>query len=306
MLCCWPTLLQAAPGTNASRSAERAKPSGKNRANSSEAKSKKRSQGSDATNSQPSPASDANINHGATASDANRSSSKPGSEAGMSKQQLVLLPLGNLGLREDLVQSLQKLLHQTLQTIPNLQVIPAVELDILLEDPNFLSQGECDGSLLCAKRSGKALGAQQAVYGALAGFGQSFALNLRLLDVVSGKELRKIKKNLSGSQDVLIPELRLAAYELIAPQYILGSIVVQCPIQGAEIHLDNQLVGLSPLPEPIKGIEVGNHQLLIRRLGFQDIKTSIKIRPFETTFYKLTVDPNSNAPGQAADLPATP
>ena len=56
-----------------------------------------------------------------------------------------------------------------------------------------------------------------------------------------------IEVPLKGKSDELIEAVRVAAYRLLAPEQLLGSIVVLTDHPGSRIRIDGNIVGVSPL-----------------------------------------------------------
>lgn len=59
-----------------------------------------------------------------------------------------------------------------------------------------------------------------------------------------------------------------------------GTLVINCPIEGAEVLVDEESVGFTPL-EPVE-LEPGSHTLRVRRGGYTEFASVIEIRAGET------------------------
>jgi hypothetical protein len=107
------------------------------------------------------------------------------------------------------------------------------------------------------------------------------------MDVRSGAELKREQSTISGNRNLLIPELRLAAYRLVAPNRIRGSLLIEVDVDGADVEIDGEHVGKTPLEGPLEGLKPGAHTVVVRRDGYSEFKKEITIEPFETPKLKL-------------------
>src|SRR5690606_12516946 len=102
------------------------------------------------------------------------------------------------------------------------------------------------------------------VFGSLGALGDAFSLNLRAIDVATGNEIARQRTNLSGTRHLLIPEMRLAAYRLIAPDRIRGSLLIEIDVEGVEVEIDGAHVGTTPLNDPVS-LAPGAHVVVLKR-----------------------------------------
>src|SRR5207245_11458827 len=91
-------------------------------------------------------------------------------------------------------------------------------------------------------------GARQLIMGTTSQLGDSFMIDLKLIEARTGQELRRVTHPVSGAQDALIEMVREAAVQLLAPQRFAGALRVNAPgAEGAQLVVGGKLAGpLSP------------------------------------------------------------
>jgi hypothetical protein len=137
----------------------------------------------------------------------------------------------------------------------------------------------CTAETECLIALGKKLGVKQVVSGNVGELGDSYILNLKLVDVTTGTEVRKISEPLRGSSpDELIEATRVAAYRLLKPEALKGSVTILSDVAGASVFLDGQPRGKTPLAKPIAGLPIGPHQLRLTAAGYTDFISDVEVR----------------------------
>lgn len=137
----------------------------------------------------------------------------------------------------------------------------------------------CDGDNKCLAAIGKALDVDFVVAGSVGSLGDSFVLNIKAISSKSGEELRRIESDpLRGQPDELIDAIRVAAYRLLAPKELVGSIFVLADRAGATVELDAKVIGKTPLEKPIDGLSLGAHTLKVSAGEFGEFSDTVQIR----------------------------
>jgi hypothetical protein len=193
----------------------------------------------------------------------------------------------------EISKNLEQYLRNSLATIEGMQVVSPIDTQMALQDPKNRAVALCTAGPECAIKVGKLVAADIVVIGSISGLGDAFSLNLRALEVARAKELARYQATVSG-RDKLIPEVRLAAYRLVAPERIKGWLVVDIQTAGVAIEIDGAPVGTTPLAAPISNLSPGRHVAVIKWPGYQPLKQELVIRPFEPT--KLTFAIDKTAP----------
>ena len=105
----------------------------------------------------------------------------------------------------------------------------------------------CAGDDKCLTAVGKRLGVDYVVTGTVGSLGDNYVLNIKAVDVATGKSQRIQSPPLKGTPDELIEGVRVAAYSLLAPDQLHGALQIQSDPIGAAVTLDGKLVGKTPL-----------------------------------------------------------
>lgn len=71
-----------------------------------------------------------------------------------------------------------------------------------------------------------------------------------------------------------------------------GSLSIRVDLEGAEIHLDDNLVGTSPLPDDLT-LEPGRHMLVVQREGHLPSRSEVGIEPGLRTAAYVTLQPET-------------
>jgi hypothetical protein len=205
--------------------------------------------------------------------------------------RVAILELSGLGIT-DIPRNLEQYLRNSIATLEGFVVVSATDVQMALQDPRNRAVARCGGGVECASKTGKLVGADVVVIGSLTGLGDAFSLNLKAVDVARAKELSRYLASVSG-RDKLIPETRLAAYSLVAPDRIRGWLLVDVDVAGVEIFVDGATAGTTPLAKPIEGLTPGPHTVEVRHPGYKPLSQQVEIRPFEPT--RLTISLESVA-----------
>lgn len=197
------------------------------------------------------------------------------------KAQVALVRVEPLGLEPELVVRLEALFRAELERLEGAALPSRKEVDKVLSGDASLRG--CTGEPACLAAIGKKLGVKTVVYGTVAGLGDSYVVNLKLVDVATASEIRRVEEPLSGAPDELIEAVRVAAYRLYAPDRLKGSVAILADVPGAEVFLDGKKVGKTPLPAPVANLDVGKHNLRIVAKGYTDFIGEIDVRFQKTT-----------------------
>ena len=189
--------------------------------------------------------------------------------------KLAVFRIDPLGVDTQIVSRLEGLFRLELSRLADASMPGPGEIDrALRHDPSLQN---CTGEVGCLVRLGKLLGVEQVISGNVGGLADSFVVNLKLVDVASGKEIRRIQEPISGRPDELIEAVRVAAYGLVAPERLRGALAVLADQPGAQVFLDGEMVGKTPLPA-VHGLRVGSHVLRVSKDGYADVIETVRVR----------------------------
>jgi hypothetical protein len=141
----------------------------------------------------------------------------------------------------------------------------------------------CTGEPECLAALGAKLGVRQVVTGNVGELGDAYVINLKLVDVGTRTEIRRVSEPLKGNPDELIDTVRVAAYRLFAPERLRGSLAILSDVAGAEVRVDGKPMGRTPLPGPIANLALGPHKVRIVAKGYTDFESEAEVRFQKTT-----------------------
>lgn len=141
----------------------------------------------------------------------------------------------------------------------------------------------CTGDPECLSLLGQKLGVRQVISGNVGELGDSYVINLKLVDVATRSEVRRIEEPLRGSPDELIEAIRVAAYKLMIPEALRGQIAILADVPDGSVFLDERLVGKTPLERPLIDIPIGVHKLKIAAKGYTTFEQAVEVRFQKTT-----------------------
>jgi PEGA domain len=208
-------------------------------------------------------------------------------------QRIAVLGFDPLGMDEQKVARLEALFRMELERLAGGPIPSRREIARALHGSRLAA---CTGETACLAAIGKKLGVGLVVSGNVAALGDSHVVNIKVVDAASGAELRRIASDpLRGDPDQLIDSVRVAAYRLLAPDRLLGSVSLLADIAGAEVVLDGRVVGRTPLARPIENVPLGMHRVQVRAPGYSVFSDDVQVRFQKTTrvVVRLVADPNA-------------
>ncbi len=192
-------------------------------------------------------------------------------------RRIAVVPFEALGMDPEPVSRLETLFRIELDRLAKAPLATRREVQYLLRNAPELAS--CGGADTCLAAIGKQLGVDAVVAGSVAGLGNSFIIDLKLVDVASGEQLRRVATEpLRNRPDALIDSVRVAAYRLLAPQELVGAIAVLTDLPGAQVLLDGETVGVTPLDGPLTRVALGQHNLRVVAAGYAPFQESVAVR----------------------------
>jgi PEGA domain len=207
-------------------------------------------------------------------------------------QKIAVWRFDALGIEAELVARLEALFRSELDRLAVSPLPGRREIDRTITG----ALTECTGEDSCLAAIGKRLGVDVVVAGSVGALGDNFVLNIKVVDVASASQLRRITTEpLRGTPDDLIDTVRVAAYRLLAPDQLHGSISVLSDLVGGEVFVDGKRVGTTPLPGPVAKLALGPHQLRVSAKGYTSFQDTVEVRFQKSTRVevRLIADPNA-------------
>lgn len=187
-----------------------------------------------------------------------------------------------LGIDAELVARLETLFRMELARLSKVPLPSRRDIERAVT----ADQQNCTGEEKCLAAIGKRLGVDIVVTGTVGAMGDSYVLNIKAVEVASARQVERISSDpLRGSPDELIDGVRVAAYRLLAPKQLHGSLQVQTDIVGAEVRLDDKPLGKTPLVAQgvVAKLALGKHKLHIQAPGYDPFDDEITVN-----FQKVT------------------
>jgi len=201
-------------------------------------------------------------------------------------RSLAIYPLQPLGTEQQVVDQLEALLYGEVAKLPGIRLQTRAETALTIQQTAGAAQPCSDDA--CLAKFGVACNVDKLVFGTVASLGQSYVLDLKLIDVRSGLLERRQSTPLSGEQAVLIDGIRAATTQLIAPELYVGAIDIKLAKPGAEVFLDGVSVGQTPLATQDR-VTPGKHALKIVLQGYRDFDRFVEVRLGRTTVVNVAL-----------------
>lgn len=141
-------------------------------------------------------------------------------------------------IRED-VSVISDALANSLQKTGKFRVMERSQMDQILKEQNFQASGACDGSQ-CAIEIGKLVGLDRMVVGSIGLIGNTYSMNLRLVDVGTGEAIRTSTRTMQGSIDRVLTEMVPDAARELA-----GEAVAERPVTPSPRRIPAKVEGSS-------------------------------------------------------------
>ncbi len=207
-------------------------------------------------------------------------------------QKIAVWRIDALGLSPDLVARLESLFRMELDRLATRALPTRREIDKAIAGERELTG--CGGEDRCLAAIGKKLGVDVMITGSVAALGDSYILNIKAIDVGRATQIRRIATDpLRGSPDELIDSIRVAAYRLLAPDQLHGSIHILSDSVGSQVSIDGKVVGKTPLPGPITRLSLGEHQLRVDMTGYYPFEEQVVVRFQKSTRVVVRLAPRA-------------
>jgi hypothetical protein len=191
-------------------------------------------------------------------------------------QKLAVWRFDALGIEPELVARLETLFRMELDRLDKQPMPSRRDIDRAITG----DARDCTGEDRCLAAIGKKLGVDVIVAGTVGQLGDNYVLTIKAVDVAGARALQRIQSDpLRGQPDELIEGVRVAAYRLLAPGQLHGAIQIQTDLIGAEVALDDEPRGKTPLPGNgvIGKLRIGKHELSFTAPGYEPYRTTVEV-----------------------------
>ena len=207
------------------------------------------------------------------------------------KKTIAVLDLKARGLEASVAENITDLVTKEVDRLGLFRTVSMEEIKRMLEHEQQKILTGCDDTS-CLAEIGGALGVELLVAGGVGKLGDTYLLSLKLIDVREAKVLAREERTVSGKVEELVSVSRQAARTLLRPilEQESGTLEVSCSEEGAEVYIDDVMVGTTPLPP--RKVPGGYHALKINKKRFVVYGQDVKIEPQQTTRVAVTLLPS--------------
>ncbi len=128
-------------------------------------------------------------------------------------QQVALMPLAAYGISESDAEFMAERLMIELVRSGDMEVMERQRRDELLREQDFQQSGACE-AVSCLVEAGRILSVSKIVGGSIGQIGQVVSIQIRLIDLETGRVERSVDRDYSGVEDLLTQGLQEVAREL--------------------------------------------------------------------------------------------
>lgn len=194
------------------------------------------------------------------------------------RRAIALFPLIGIDVGEGVLPDITKALMTDLNEISPKTMRGIAPADVLAAHEKFgINVGKCDGAVECLATAARYAGAHMGIETRVASLGGTLSISMRLIDARKKAEVTRVADPLSDDRDTRARETFRLAIQLLNPELYVGSLKLLTKVDGADVYLDDKLVGQTPLPGPLKKLRAGPHILRITKPGYTDINRFVDV-----------------------------
>lgn len=196
-------------------------------------------------------------------------------------------PLESLGMEKTATNRVTKALARQMAQVPEVTLAPLAHVQKFLKSRDGAPYAQCEGDLSCIYKLGSLVGAPLMVTGDLSGLARGYVLFLRLTSPDRQEVLRTVSVVHDGEAAKEAAVLKEAAYRLLAPEKFQGTVTFTIDVPGAQVYLNGQLLGKSPIPA--RQVQAGTHALRVTHPSYHDSLRFIDVAFEESTTIKVSL-----------------
>jgi len=201
------------------------------------------------------------------------------------KTTLAVLDLDAKGLEKTQAEILTNRLRSHVVSLGIYEVVERQKMQEILDEQEFQLSG-CTTDA-CAVEVGQLLGVQKMISGSIGAIGKVYTVELRLLDVETGKIERSATYDFQGELEILLMEgMHNALLKLLGLMDMptatavsiynkTGMLILNSIPEGAEILIDGKPSGTTP--SKIEKVPAGLRTVVLKKADYQQFTTFINI-----------------------------
>ncbi|MEZ4271383.1 MAG: PEGA domain-containing protein [Myxococcota bacterium] len=182
---------------------------------------------------------------------------------------VAVLPLHGIDIDDELRDAIERALLREIDVTEGMQAVSP--RDVLADLNSYDLKPYCNGNTRCVALAGRYARAQLALEARIAALGGTLSISMRLVDSQTGEERARVADPLSDIPSTRAQELHRLAVQLLTPELYVGTLQITSSDVGAEVYVDDKLVGSIPLNQPLTGLKAGPHILRMHKPGFSEL-----------------------------------
>ena len=196
------------------------------------------------------------------------------------KPSFALLDLAAAGLSPELGQTVNRALRTEVKDVEGATVLGQEASAAALHARAPALNPACDDAP-CVTGLGSALGVDHLITGDAGRVGVTFVVNLRLYDAHSGGLENLVTEGFEGDALQTARAVRHAVRQLLGlPELGKAKLTILANATGADVYVDGDPVGSSPLPLP--NLTPGRHEVKVSGSGYFDWRSDVYADPAES------------------------
>jgi len=164
-------------------------------------------------------------------------------------------------------------------------VVERDKINLILEEIGLQMSGVISEETI--SQAGKLLGVQQIITGSIGRIEDTYTVDLRIVNVETGKVIQSISENTSGSKENLIALLERLAKQLAGLKVRLQTyrIKIFSDPENGSVYVDGKYMGIAPL---VVSLEEGVHEVRIKHEGYREWSGKVKVNQSGKLVAKLS------------------
>lgn len=222
----------------------------------------------------------------------------PLSQRGAQKS-IAVLPIQAIEIPEELLLSIRDAILTEVEEAGGLAPVPPGDVRRHLEvlsDHGYeqpFSAESCRGSTQCLATAGRYARAHFALDTRVSGVGGTVKIAMRLFDTERAVERSRVAEAVSETDErERARQLHRMAVQLLQPDTYVGSLRIECDEADAEVYLNDELVGTTPLDERIQDLPAGPYIMRVSKQGFSDVYQFVDVAYRNVTTYRVSLNQN--------------
>ncbi len=200
------------------------------------------------------------------------------------KLRVAIVDFEGKGITKDEADALTGRFRSVLVSTNKFIVVERNKVNLILEEVRLQMTGVVSDESIV--EAGKLLGVERIITGGIGKIGDTYTVDLNVIEVETGKVIGTISRNVSGTKENLLALLenlakRLAGIKVDIKKF---NIKIFSKPGNSSVYLDGKYIGLSPIE---KEIEEGQHYFKIKHDGYKEWTGKIMVSKSDKIIAKL-------------------